>query len=228
MDWARLSEQVDGYCERTDFAFWSEPVNAVTNLAFLIAAALALAVAIRHGRHTDWAVAVLVGLVAVIGIGSFLFHTFATRWAGAADSIPILLFILAYLAIAFGRLFAKPWWLAALATIAFLPASAGIIWAVNQLPVNPLGSSVGYLPAFLALVGFGVWAVAQRRPVAPWLLSAAGLFALSLTFRTIDIPLCDGFPLGTHFLWHVLNGTLLGLLVIAVVRHGAPRVEGSA
>ena len=223
MDWDRLSEQVDAYCERTDFTFWSEPVNAVTNLAFLIAAALALAIAIRGGRHTDWAVAVLVGLVAIIGIGSFLFHTFATRWAGAADGLPILMFILAYLAIAFRRLFEKPWWVAGLATVAFLPASAGIIWAVSLLPVNPLGSSVGYLPAFLALVGFGAWAGTQRRPVAPWLLGAAGLFAVSLTFRSLDIPICEALPLGTHFLWHVLNGTLLCLLVIAVIRHGAPQ-----
>jgi hypothetical protein len=32
------SEQIDAYCERTDFSYWSEPVNAVTNLAFLVAA----------------------------------------------------------------------------------------------------------------------------------------------------------------------------------------------
>jgi len=30
--------QFDGYCERTDLTYWSEPVNAVTNLAFIIAA----------------------------------------------------------------------------------------------------------------------------------------------------------------------------------------------
>ena len=35
MEWF---EAVDGYCERVDAAFWSEPINAVTNAAFLIAA----------------------------------------------------------------------------------------------------------------------------------------------------------------------------------------------
>ena len=35
-----LNHQVDVYCERTDFSFWSEPINALTNIAFLIAAAL--------------------------------------------------------------------------------------------------------------------------------------------------------------------------------------------
>ena len=33
-----LLRQFDAYCERADFTFWSEPVNALTNMAFLIAA----------------------------------------------------------------------------------------------------------------------------------------------------------------------------------------------
>ena len=35
MDW---TAQIDGYCERLDGAFWAEPLNAWTNLAFLLAA----------------------------------------------------------------------------------------------------------------------------------------------------------------------------------------------
>ena len=35
MDW---SAQVDNYCERLAPGFWGEPINAFTNLAFLIAA----------------------------------------------------------------------------------------------------------------------------------------------------------------------------------------------
>jgi len=35
MEWF---EAVDGHCERVDAAFWSEPINVVTNAAFLIAA----------------------------------------------------------------------------------------------------------------------------------------------------------------------------------------------
>ncbi len=227
MDWDRLSEQVDAYCERTDFTFWAEPVNAVTNLAFLIAAALVLRWAERRGRLGDPAVWGLIGLVTAIGIGSFLFHTLATRWAGLADSLPILLFILAYLFVALSRFFGLARWQAGLATIGFLPAAAGIGWIVSILPWNPLGSSAGYLPAFLALAACGVGLALLGRPVARWLLAATGLFALSLTFRTLDLPLCETFPLGTHFLWHMLNGALLGLLVAAVVRHGArPGAEG--
>ena len=33
---------IDNYCERIDPAFWSEPVNALTNLSFLLVAAIML------------------------------------------------------------------------------------------------------------------------------------------------------------------------------------------
>jgi hypothetical protein len=36
---AGLTASVDIYCERIDPGFWAEPVNALTNLAFLLAAA---------------------------------------------------------------------------------------------------------------------------------------------------------------------------------------------
>jgi hypothetical protein len=50
MDW---SEPVDLYCERTDASFWSGPVNALTNAAFLITAVLALRLW-RRGDRQDW------------------------------------------------------------------------------------------------------------------------------------------------------------------------------
>ena len=31
-------EQVDGYCERAGLELWAEPLNAVTNFTFLLAA----------------------------------------------------------------------------------------------------------------------------------------------------------------------------------------------
>ncbi len=37
MDWTR---KIDGYCERIDPGYWAEPVNALTNVAFVLAAAL--------------------------------------------------------------------------------------------------------------------------------------------------------------------------------------------
>jgi len=38
----KWTDHIDGYCERLDPSFWSEPVNAVTNAAFVIAAIFVL------------------------------------------------------------------------------------------------------------------------------------------------------------------------------------------
>ena len=80
-----MQETIDIYCERIDASFWSEPVNAITNGAFLVAAVL---LALRLRGSDDRAAWLLTGLVAAIGIGSFLFHTFATGWAAAAGISP--------------------------------------------------------------------------------------------------------------------------------------------
>jgi hypothetical protein len=45
---------------------------------------------------------------------------------------------------------------------------------------------------------------------------------LSLTFRSIDMALCDTLPHGTHFLWHLINGGVLFLLVRAVMPRSNP------
>jgi hypothetical protein len=40
---------------------------------------------------------------------------------------------------------------------------------------------------------------------------------VSLVFRSIDQAVCASFPLGTHFLWHCLNGLVLYLLLRAAL-----------
>jgi hypothetical protein len=216
------SQQIDIYCERMGPEFWAEPVNAVTNAAFLIAAAWVFVVLRREGR-LEAGTGLLLGLLTAIGIGSFLFHTVATRWAALADVLPIMLFILAYLALTMRRGFALNWWWAGGITLAFLPASFAVSSAVGQLAGGALGGSSGYVPALLALLIAGGWLVARGVREGQWLLAAAAVFVASITLRTLDQPLCTATPFGTHFMWHVLNAVVLGLLIRALARMpGAP------
>ncbi len=60
------------------------------------------------------------------------------------------------------------------------------------------------------------------------MLGAAVVFALSMSARTLDWELCQatawgGRPIGTHFLWHLLNATVLYVLVRTAILHGAAR-----
>jgi len=202
-----LWRSVDLYCERTDPGFWAEPLNAVSNAAFLVAAALI----VRHCRARGTIAPdarLLAALVALVGAGSFLFHTFATVWAGWLDVLFILAFIYAFLACFLARVAGWGWmaiagglagyWLAARAITAPFPAGA-------------LNGSTDYLPPLAALAVLAVWARVRRHPAAARLAAAAGLFAVSIGFRTVDLVGCAAWPHGTHAVWHGLNAAVLWL-----------------
>jgi uncharacterized protein (DUF983 family) len=211
------------YCERVGPNFWAEPFNAWSNLAFLLAAVAALALW-RERVPRDRPALVLILIVVVVALGSFLFHTFAVRWAFYADVIPIGIFIACYIVLALMRYFG----LGLVAALACLIAYEALFVVLFQfVPPDSLNRSVLYLPALAMLGTMGVLLARQtgrERAAGRLLLIAAGLFVLSLVFRTVDLALCAYFPLGTHFLWHCLNGALIYGLLRAAILHG-PRLE---
>jgi len=291
MDWTRA---VDIYCERVSAAFWAEPINALTNIAFILAGLFALRMeAARNGRGialtgllailfavaliailsqvigTAWALSASdapmalvilkavasVGILAlaltwapaafpdpgiswpaiwlsanavVVGIGSFLFHTVAQSWAGAADGGPIMFFILGYFVVTMNRYGGLSWLWASIATAGFVAGmvamSAGLRALRDLLPpgYEILLASSSYYPALVALLLVGAWLKIQRaHPAGGVLMRVGGLFAISLAFRSMDGPLCDWIPIGTHFLWHLFNGLIFWILLQTLVRHGA-------
>lgn len=210
-------EPVRAYCERTDAAFWAEPVNALSNAAFLVAAALAA----RRARG-DGPVLALAGIVFVVGIGSFLFHTLANRWSMLADVIPIAVFIYGYFALAMARFFGFRPAAATALTLAFAGLSFGLTPALDALSGRSVSGltngSIDYVPAILALLGVGLALLSRAPGTARSVLATAGIFLVSLTFRTVDVGVCARLPLGTHFLWHGLNAVVLYRLLIAATR----------
>jgi hypothetical protein len=208
---------IDLYCERTDLSFWSEPVNALTNVAFLIAAALALRLWLHNDRE-DWPALALVVVVAIVGVGSFVFHTVATSRAVLADVIPIAIFIYGYLLLALRRFLHLPCLAAGAIVIAYAAAAQGLS---ALAPPRFLNGSVGYLPALAALIV--VAAVAKEAGMRRGLALAALIFAISLALRTADIALCSAFPLGTHFAWHILNAVVLFILLRTAIAARPPR-----
>jgi hypothetical protein len=210
MDWFGA---VNGYCERTGPGYWSEPVNALSNAAFVVAGLIAwrLAAGDRGGR-------LLAAVLMLIGAGSFLFHTHAQVWALYADVVPIQAFILIYLWLATVRFFALPWWAGAVAVALFIPYARLAARGIAAV-VGPLNGSVGYVPVPILIAGYAA-AVWRRAPGAGrGLLAAAGVLAVSLAFRTVDEAVCPTFPQGTHFVWHLMNAVMLGWMIVVLVRH---------
>jgi hypothetical protein len=209
-------DAVDGYCERLTPGYWAEPVNAVTNMAFVVAAALMW----RRTAGLPLARAMVL-VLAAIGVGSYLFHTHANRATGLMDVIPIVLFILLYVFAASRDFLGLTPWRAGLVTAAFLPYAAATIPLWSMIP--GLGSSAGYAPVPVLILVYA-WLLRRHAPAtARGLAAGAAILVLSLVFRTLDEPLCAVWPIGTHFLWHLLNAVMLGWMINVYVRHRTGR-----
>ncbi|MCU0509943.1 MAG: ceramidase domain-containing protein [Anaerolineae bacterium] len=230
------TDKIFAYCERAgDPAFWAEPFNAVSNAAFLLAAAAAAAQLARRDdaaqRQFEWALVLLVG---IIGAGSFLFHTYATRWASVADTAPIGIFMIGYLGYAVRRFFDASYliallvlgiFLVAMRYAALIPCDPGLLPITVAAGRPCFNGSLGYVPALVALVLIGGALLFRGHPAGVLVFASAILFGVSLTLRTVDFEVCAltsvlGRARGTHALWHVLNALLLYLLLIAAIRHG--------
>ena len=219
-----------GYCERLDAGFWAEPVNALTNGAFLVAALAGFWLWRRQGEG-DRAALALILLVFVIGIGSFLFHTMPNGWTVLADVVPIQLFAFGYFAFALSRFLGTSGLVTAIGTIAFFGFALVLSWAGRAILPAMVAGSTGYAGFLLGLVGIA--SVMRRDPSLRRqrkLLVLAGVtFAVSLTMRSVDGLLCGALPLGTHWLWHLLNAVVLYMLLrAAVFSSGGTKVTASS
>ncbi|GBE42442.1 ceramidase [bacterium BMS3Bbin10] len=234
-------DQVSCYCERAlDPDFWAEPLNAMSNLAFLFAAALVytdLRVSgLKRGSRT---ILGLIGLLIAVGVGSFLFHTYATGWARLADVAPIAAFVAVYIAVALRWFLNMSLAPACLISGLLVGLTVGMFLCGGPIPAglcaflgSSLNGSLAYAPALAALLIVGILLHRRRHGATDWVLSAMCVFALSLVLRTIDgwpaaAPLgCmvremggQTIAIGTHSLWHILNAVTLYLLLRALIEN---------
>jgi hypothetical protein len=200
------SAPINLYCERTDSSFWSEPLNAISNVTFLIVGVAAF-LQWRSNGARDLPTLALILVVVVIGVGSFLFHTLATRGVELLDVIPIAIFVFGYVLLALRRLLRATFIPSLAISTAIIALAAVLAWCFPRV----LNGSAAFLPALAVLLLIGV--LARARPV----LSAAGVFALSLSFRSIDFTVCNVIPFGTHFLWHALSALVLYMLLQTII-----------
>ena len=210
---------IDLYCERLGPGIWAEPINALTNLAFFLAGWLAW----RHSSRIpearqDRLLVLIIATIPIVGVGSFVFHTLATRWAEWVDVIPILLFMLLYLWLIATRFFSLSKPASLLALLLFCAATFGLEAVV---PREFLWGGAMYLPTLAVLVTVGILAPNLHAQARRSFHIAVILFLTSYTMRSLDQPLCNTLPFGTHFLWHLLNALLLYLLVRAALAQRA-------
>ena len=202
---------VDLYCERIDPGFWAEPVNALTNIGFVLAAWFIWRSAVRE-RTNNWSIAMITGMVAAIGIGSFLFHTMATTFTRWLDIIPIFVFQVSYIGLYARRVINLPVAVIGILLLVFLAASV----YGRQFP-DVINGSLIYAPALLAIFVLGLYHYRRQKVERGLLLGASSIFLLSIFFRSVDNLICSRFVLGTHFLWHILNALVIYLAMRALI-----------
>ena len=133
---------VDIYCERLDASFWAEPINAITNLSFIVAGYFIYR--LKSSSSTLLAV-----LMILIGLGSFSFHTFANRLTSLADVLAIALYL-----ITFSFLIPKQWLrssiLIQLGSVALLTISI----VLSELLISKFKPAYPWLPPGMY---FGAW-----------------------------------------------------------------------
>ena len=91
-----MFEVWDEYCERVGPGLLAEPLNAISNFSFIVAAWAAWRLADRTGTLST-GVKVLIGLAGSVGIGSMLWHTFANTLGLYLDVVPIAIFIMLFI-----------------------------------------------------------------------------------------------------------------------------------
>jgi len=209
MEW---TQQVNQYCERLDPSFWAEPINAVTNLAFVIAA-IFMWPRVR-GLVLGQALTVL---LALIGIGSFLFHTYAMIWSGVADVVPIVLFVLLYLYAAIVHFWNQSPAIGIVGIVLFFPYAFGLTFLFNKLPFFCISSF--YWPIPILILGFAIALQHRIKRTSRGLAIGASILCVSLVARSLDHIVCPGIATGTHFLWHILNAVMLAWMIEVYRRH---------
>ena len=241
-----LGERVFLYCERgTSEALWAEPINAISNAGFFLAALIFWQLVLwRPPEQRSPDHYLFVALVFAICFGSTAFHVYADRGTELADIIPIGVFMLVYLGFALNRfLNVPPGW-----TVLLVVAFAGLIAGSMQIHCWDggiglagdatdakvcLNGSIGYLPALGALIVISMLVTECRHKATPYLLAATVVFAVSILLRSLDMAYCsqveiEGRDVGTHFIWHLLNAVVLFLLMRASLETGTKSLPASA
>lgn len=201
-----MNTYIDGYCERVAPGLLGEPLNAVTNLAFLLAALVLWRRARATGGLRDPLFMVPWSLLVATGIGSLAFHTMANRLGAVLDTAALSLCLLATVYCG-----ARRWlgWSRALAAV-WPAAMIGAALVLGRLV--PVGGAA-YLGPFATGAAMALLLALRGHPAWRGLALAVAVFVPSFLFRSVDQSLCAHWPAGTHFMWHLLNAVVLGLAI---------------
>ncbi len=207
-----------GVCERAATGMFAEPLNVLSSFAFMVVAVLIYRFYHRHEdleRKWIWDIHALTFTTFIIGVNSVIFHMFPTPITELMDTSAIILFIGIYFTSVLFRIARVKPFGAFICMLAFTGTSYAL---VHQFP-HSMNDSIGYLSSMIALIVIAVHLHLRRRPSAQYFMLASITGMVSLFCRVIDKEICTDVHIGTHFVWHLLNATLLYILMRQIIRN---------
>lgn len=231
------------YCEKSVHSVVAQPANTASALTILALGAVGYGVWRRHGRG-DRGTLLLVACMLLIGVGSVLFHAMPSALTLFADLVPIILFIVWAFVLILIRLFGQSFLQTGLHIAGFLIAS---LMVTLMFTPQALGNGVWFVVPLLTLYVLGGTLVLRARlmmrenshlvgrhaelldrEVFPQLkmgyalLQCGLVLAFGILARAYDVNLCGQFPLGLHFVWHLIVAFAAYILMTACIRYTAP------
>lgn len=203
------------YCEQAKYAGYFEPWNTVTNLTFIIAGIILL-VNLKRSKQLDAKAIFLSSVLIIIGIGSLAWHLYRNNLTLTADSIPIAVFVLSYLFFYLKYTCRKTLHLILL-FFGFFIYTPLLTWLLNPDSSEIFGNGGAmYFSAITYLLVIQIYNYYNMRSIIKKSMIIIIVFLISLTFRQANLFLCNNIHFGTHFMWHILNGLSLYLMVLAL------------
>ena len=204
---------MDFYCERTNNQIFNEPINAISNIFFIIVS-ISLFKILRKNQ-SDKIYYVQPILIFLIGIGSFLFHLKPNLITLYSDIIPIFLFSLSFIFLFNRNVINISNLNSALLFILFFTL---LLFITPKLKYEILNGSEFYFANYFFLAMYTIWLYFKKSDSFQLLFLGFIFFNLSILLRSIDNHICNYLSIGTHFLWHFFNAYLLKILTLVNCR----------
>jgi ceramidase len=202
------------YCERIGNGFFGEPLNLFTNFLFILSAYLAWCILAKSSVLNKRYLRVLVALIALVGIGSFIFHATPNEFTILLDAVPIYIFIILSLLFLLKKLTES--WLYSVGLGALIASI--LVGASALLPSNFLNGSFRHVLILLTVFVILLWMLKKYGKVALGLIPVLVLYVLAITARSVDQLVCMVIPFGTHFIWHILNAAVCYFVIAFLIK----------
>ena len=196
------------YCERIGAGPLDEPLNAISNLAFAVAAILA-AVHIHKRQVVGLFPRILPWSIGAVAVASTIYHTLRSPLTFVVDALSLSIFMVVAIFFVLRKITARTISAILLGT-AFLSVEGVALFCV---PEGFLNGSTPHVIALVFVVLLMGLISRRHESLARQVVPIAAFYAVAIVCRTIDMAICSWLPIGTHFLWHVA-GAIAAFLTI--------------